>query len=185
MQPLFTQEELEALRSGGARTTSNYRDKQYEGGENALRQKLEKTRTLYVGNLSFFTSEFQIYSLFEKAGRVEKVIIGLDRFKKTPCGFCFVMYFLNIPHYNFCILNCQRMADRAGAEACVDHISGTMLDNRYIRCDLDAGFVDGRQYGRSRLGGQVRDKYRTNYDKARGGFGYFKSKNVTRQSFIK
>jgi hypothetical protein len=35
---------------------------------------------------------FQIYELFKKVGVVQRVIMGLDRNTKTPCGFCFVMY---------------------------------------------------------------------------------------------
>jgi hypothetical protein len=36
------------------------------------------------------------------------------------------------------------------------YINQTRLDDRIIRTDWDAGFVDGRQYGRGRSGGQVR-----------------------------
>lgn len=35
-------------------------------------------------------------------------------------------------------------------------ISGTRLDDRLIRTDWDAGFTEGRQYGRGRSGGQVK-----------------------------
>lgn len=51
-------------------------------------------------------------------------------------------------------------------------ISGTKLDERVIRCDLDPGYKDGRQYGRGRSGGQVRDEYRQEYDAGRGGWGH-------------
>lgn len=54
--------------------------------------KLNNSTTLYVGNLSFYTSEDQIYELFSMCGEVKRVIMGLDRMKKTPCGFCFVEY---------------------------------------------------------------------------------------------
>ncbi len=54
--------------------------------------KLNNSTTLYVGNLSFYTSEDQIYELFSMCGEVKRVIMGLDRVKKTPCGFCFVEY---------------------------------------------------------------------------------------------
>jgi nuclear cap-binding protein subunit 2 len=33
------------------------------------------------------------------------------------------------------------------------------------------GFEEGRQYGRGKSGGQVRDEYRTDYDVGRGGYG--------------
>lgn len=36
------------------------------------------------------------------------------------------------------------------------YINGTMLDDRPIRVDFDWGFVEGRQFGRGRSGGQVR-----------------------------
>lgn len=35
------------------------------------------------------------------------------------------------------------------------YVNGTKLDDRIIRTDWDAGFVEGRQYGRGRTGGQV------------------------------
>ena len=36
------------------------------------------------------------------------------------------------------------------------YISGTKLDERIIRCDLDLGYRDGRQFGRGKSGGQVK-----------------------------
>ena len=48
--------------------------------------------TLYIGNLSFFTTEEQIHEAFSKCGEVKRVIMGLDRNKRTPCGFAFVEY---------------------------------------------------------------------------------------------
>lgn len=38
---------------------------------------------------------------------------------------------------------------------CCRFINGTRLDDRIIRCDWDAGFIEGRQYGRGKTGGQV------------------------------
>ncbi len=64
--------------------------------------------------------------------------MGLDATKKTPCGFCFVSYFT-----------------RKDAEAAVKYINGSMMDGRSIRVDHDWGFVEGRQFGRGRSGGQV------------------------------
>lgn len=56
--------------------------------------------------------------------------MGLDRFAKTPCGFCFVEYYTH-----------QDALD------CMKYIGGTKLDERIIRTDLDPGFQEGRQYG--------------------------------------
>ena len=36
------------------------------------------------------------------------------------------------------------------------YINGTRLDDRLIRTDWDAGFSEGRQYGRGKSGGQVK-----------------------------
>jgi RNA recognition motif-containing protein len=63
-----------------------------QGSTAELEDRLKLSTTLYVGNLSFYTTEEQIYELFSKVGEVKRIIMGLDRFKKTPCGFCFVEY---------------------------------------------------------------------------------------------
>ncbi|KAI6881360.1 hypothetical protein D0867_05024 [Hortaea werneckii] len=116
--------------------------------------KLATATTLYVGNLSFYTTEEQISVLFSKCGELKRLIMGLDRFTKTPCGFCFVEYY-----------------NHDDALDCLKYIGGTKLDERIIRCDLDEGFSEGRQYGRGKSGGQVRDEYREEFDPGRGGYG--------------
>lgn len=61
------------------------------------------------------------------------------------------------------------------------YVNGTKLDERVIRCDLDPGFKEGRQYGRGRNGGQVRDEYREEYDAGRGGWGHRTRVEMERQ----
>lgn len=104
---------------------------------------------------------------------MKRIIMGLDRNTKcvssyctlhmalflnhlirTPCGFCFVEYYTH-----------------AEALACMRYVSGSKLDERIIRCDLDLGYKEGRQYGRGKSGGQVRDEHRQDYDAGRGGWG--------------
>ncbi len=51
--------------------------------------------------------------------------------------------------------NTTRYYTREDAEAAVRYINGTRLDDRIIRTDWDAGFKEGRQYGRGKTGGQV------------------------------
>lgn len=63
---------------------------------------------------------------------------GLKVLFRTPCGFCFVEYYTH-----------------SEALACLRYISGTKLDERIIRCDIDLGYRDGRQFGRGKSGGQV------------------------------
>ncbi|KAK9464651.1 small subunit of nuclear cap-binding protein complex [Lipomyces arxii] len=117
-------------------------------------QSLRESSTLYVGNLSFYTTEEQIMELFSKCGEVKRIIMGLDRFTRTPCGFCFVEYYTH-----------QDALD------CMKYVNHTKLDERKIRSDIDPGFKEGRQYGRGKSGGQVRDEFRDDYDTGRGGYG--------------
>lgn len=133
-----------------------YWDKQSYTSIDEQREAMTKATTIYVGNVSFFTTELQIWELFSSVGHVERVIMGLDRLKKTPCGFCFVKF-----------------NRHAGAANAVNYVTGTKLDQRVIRCELDGGFKEGRQYGRGASGGQVRDERRSkdDYDAGRGGFG--------------
>ncbi|XP_017780783.1 PREDICTED: nuclear cap-binding protein subunit 2-like [Nicrophorus vespilloides] len=133
---------------------SSYRDQLFKGSRGDQDKLLRLTTTLYVGNLSFFTTEEQIYELFSRCGDVKRIIMGLDKYKKTPCGFCFVEYY-----------------NREDAGNALRYVNGTILDNRVVRTDWDAGFIEGRQYGRGKTGGQVRDEYRTDYDSGRGGYG--------------
>ena len=133
---------------------TKYKDRAFKGSMDDYLDRLRSSATLYVGNVSFFTSEEQIWSLFAKCGVVKTVIMGLDKHKLTPCGFCFVEYH-----------------NRKDAERSVKYLNGTKLDDREVRIDFDWGFQDGRQFGRGKSGGQVRDEYRSNYDAGRGGYG--------------
>ncbi|KAK3857380.1 hypothetical protein Pcinc_036368 [Petrolisthes cinctipes] len=133
---------------------SSYRDQHFKGSRTEQERHLRLTTTLYVGNLSFYTTEEQLYELFGRSGDIKRIVMGLDKFRKTPCGFCFVEYFT-----------------REDAEMCMRYVNGTRLDDRIVRTDWDAGFIEGRQYGRGKSGGQVRDEYRTDYDSGRGGYG--------------
>lgn len=65
-----------------------------------------------------------------RCGEIKRLVMGLDRVQKTPCGFCFVEYYTH-----------QDALD------CMKYIGGTKLDERIIRTDLDPGFQEGRQYG--------------------------------------
>ncbi|KAH0449682.1 hypothetical protein IEQ34_020374 [Dendrobium chrysotoxum] len=124
---------------------SAYRDRRFQGTQEEYEHALQTSTTVYIGNLSFYTTEEQVYELFSRAGEIKKIIMGLDKNSKTPCGFCFVLYY-----------------SREDAEDAVKYISGTILDDRSIRVDFDWGFEEGRQWGRGRSGGQVRDE---------GGYG--------------
>jgi len=120
-----------------------YWDRRYYTTFEEQEEALKGSATLYVGNLQFRTTEQQIDKTFSRVGPVKKIIMGLNRETKTHCGFAFVEYF-----------------SHEHAVACIKYISGTYCDESVIRCELDAGFKPGRQYGRGQSGGQVRDERR-------------------------
>ncbi|KAF6004929.1 nuclear cap binding complex subunit [Cyanidiococcus yangmingshanensis] len=116
---------------------STYRDRQYVGTEDQREEQLLTTRTVYVGNLSVYTTEEQIHELFGRAGEIKRIVMGLDRFKRTPCGFCFVEF-----------------VAREGAEYAVELLHRSTLDDQVLKVDFDVGFQEGRQWGRGASGGQ-------------------------------
>ena len=158
-------------------TTKTYCISSCQGSRVEQEKLLAQSCTLYVGNLSFFTTEEQIHELFSKCGDVKRIIMGLDKFTRTPCGFCFIEYhkfethrqrlpwllsyfipfFGPLAPFLFCFVSFQlhRYYNRNEAEDAIRFINGTRLDDRIIRCDWDAGFIEGRQYGRGKTGGQV------------------------------
>ena len=117
-----------------------YWDRSHYSSPAAQLEALTGSSTLYVGNMAFTTRTARVYHHFAQLGVVKRVVMGLDRLRKTPCGFCFVEYM-----------------HRYDALTAVSVLSGTKLDGRVIRVELDAGFQPGRQYGRGVSGGQVRD----------------------------
>jgi hypothetical protein len=71
---------------------SAYRDRRFLGSQDEFETALRTSTTVYVGNLSFYTTEEQIYEVFSRTGELKKITMGLDKNTKTPCGFCFVLY---------------------------------------------------------------------------------------------
>lgn len=121
-----------------------YRDKQFPGGQEEWDRKTKsESSTVYVGNLSCYTNEYQLYELFTRCGSIKRIIMGLDKFKKTPCGFCFIEF-----------------DERASALKSISYLNRTHLDGRDIQVDIDAGFTEGRQFGRGSTGGQISDERR-------------------------
>lgn len=81
--------------------------------------------------------------IFSQCGQVVNLIIGLNKQKMQPCGFCFVEY-----------------ATRQEASYAVDLLNRSLVDGMPIRVDWDYGFEPQRQFGRGKMGGQVRDEMR-------------------------
>lgn len=112
--------------------------------------------TVYVGNLSYYTTEAQVAVHMASVGRVRDIVMGLNSSTAQPCGFCFVVY-----------------EAQAAAAAAVAYLHQSRLDDRVVRVSWDIGGVvrdTERMWGRGHSGGQTRDEYRQSLDKARGGF---------------
>jgi len=73
---------------------------------------------LYVGNLSYDTSEASVKALFEQHGEVVSVNLITDRDSGRPKGFGFI-----------------EMADADMAEAAKSALDGTQLDGRALKVD--------------------------------------------------
>mmetsp|Transcript_3999 Transcript_3999/g.10116 ORF Transcript_3999/g.10116 Transcript_3999/m.10116 type:complete len:215 (-) Transcript_3999:393-1037(-) len=129
-----------ALLNANATEKKLYWDRSHYSKPEAQICALAHSSTVYVGNLAFSTRTIHLRRHFEQVGPVSEVHLGLDRFKKVPCGFAFVEF-----HH------------RIDALSAVANLTGTKLDGMPIRAELDAGFKPGREYGRGTSGGQVRD----------------------------
>ncbi|KAL7552719.1 hypothetical protein ACHAWF_015951 [Thalassiosira exigua] len=129
-----------ALLNANATEKRLYWDRSHYSKPEAQMLALAQSSTVYVGNVAFSTRTVHLRRHFEQLGPVVEVHLGLDGFKKTPCGFAFVEF-----HH------------RIDALSAVANLTGTKMDGSIIRVELDAGFKPGRQYGRGTSGGQVRD----------------------------
>jgi cold-inducible RNA-binding protein len=70
---------------------------------------------LYVGNLSFETTENDLQDLFEQHGQVSEVALMMDRMTGKSRGFAFVT-----------------MNDKAEAEAAISALNGKELNGRTL-----------------------------------------------------
>lgn len=84
------------------------------------------TTRLYVGNLSFNTSENDLRAAFEQSGVVSEIKIVNDRETGRSRGFAFVT-----------------MADADGARNAIGNLNGAQLDGR----DLRVNEAEERQQG--------------------------------------
>lgn len=100
---------------------------------------------LYVGNLSYETSEASIRTAFEAHGEVTSVNLITDRDSGRPKGFGFV-----------------EMGSAEEAQKAKSALDGTQLDGRALKVDVAkeqvaraprSGGYGGGGYGRGRSGG--------------------------------
>jgi RNA recognition motif-containing protein len=89
---------------------------------------------LYVGGLSFETTEAELRALFDQAGKVESAVVVSDRFSGRSRGFGFV-----------------EMSTDAEARQAISQLNGKVLGGRTITVDeaRPPGQSGGRPGGRS------------------------------------
>jgi RNA recognition motif-containing protein len=88
---------------------------------------------LYVGNLSYDTSEDTLRTLFGEFGEVEAVNVITDRYTGRPRGFAFV-----------------EMAEEQPAMEAISALNGKSVDGREIRVDKAKPRADRGRQGRGR-----------------------------------
>jgi RNA recognition motif-containing protein len=76
------------------------------------------TQKLYVGGLSYSTTEDTLRSLFAEYGEIESISAITDRDTGRPKGFAFV-----------------EMATDQAAQAAISALNGTTIDDREIKVD--------------------------------------------------
>ena len=93
---------------------------------------------LYVGNLSYSTTEDELRNLFMQAGTVTSVAMIKDRETQRPKGFAFV-----------------EMSSQAEAQKAIEMFNGRSLGDRELRVSIaqpreERGGAPGRGSGHSR-----------------------------------
>jgi RNA recognition motif-containing protein len=99
---------------------------------------------LYVGNLSYDTTEDELRALFAQAGTVNSVALIKDRDTGRSKGFAFV-----------------EMSNQSEAEKAIQTFNGYTLGNRPLKVNMarpreERGFGGGGGYGDRRGGGYNR-----------------------------
>lgn len=92
---------------------------------------------IYVGNMSFETTEEDVREAFEKHGQVESVAIVKDRYSGEPRGYGFV-----------------EMPDSDEGQSAIAALNGTELKGRALRVE------EARPRSERRRGGGRRDDSR-------------------------
>ncbi len=101
-------------------------------------------RKLYVGGLSFETTDAELRALFEQAGKVDSAAVVIDKFSGRSRGFGFV-----------------EMSTNAEARQAISDLNGKTLAGRSITVDeaRPPRQSGGRPGGRSRGSGYGRGRW--------------------------
>jgi cold-inducible RNA-binding protein len=91
-------------------------------------------KKIFVGNLSFGSTEYAVRSMFEAYGSVENVSLVTDRDTGQPRGFGFV-----------------EMSNNSEADRAIDELNGRELDGRALTIN-EARPKENRSFGGQRRG---------------------------------
>ncbi|MEI6035525.1 MAG: RNA-binding protein [Verrucomicrobiae bacterium] len=109
---------------------------------------------LYVGNLSFNTTEIAIQDMFSQCGSVSEVMLMQDKFTGRSRGFAFVT-----------------MSSDAEAQSAVESLHGKDLDGRALTVNEARPREDRPPGGGGGGGGRFDGPRRDSRDDRRGGGG--------------
>jgi RNA recognition motif-containing protein len=100
-----------------------------------ISRRIQMNNKLYVGNLSYDTSESALRELFSKSGNVRSINVIMDRMTNQPRGFAFV-----------------EMETPAEAHKAIQMCDGQELDGRSLKVNeakpmenRSGGFGDGNR----------------------------------------
>jgi RNA recognition motif-containing protein len=122
------------------------------GGFLRLDEEVKMETKLYVGNLSYTTTEEDLQTLFSQAGTIVSVTLIKDRDTGRSKGFAFV-----------------EMENQSDVEKAIQMFDGYSMDDREIRVSIarpreerpSGGYDRGRRgYGDANRGGSGRDRRR-------------------------
>lgn len=125
--------EIEKETPWRTRTSSAFRQ---PTARNAAKENILETK-LYVGNLSYDTTETSLRNEFAKSGNVVSVDIIMDRDTGRMKGFAFVT-----------------MSSDEEAQAAINTLNETMLDNRAIKVNIAKPREDSSRRSYSNFGGR-------------------------------
>jgi len=130
------------------------REQRPEGGQRERKPRVEgnaESSSIFVGNLSYNTTESSLRGIFEDCGQIKTIRIATD-FEGKVRGFA---------HVDF--------AENDGAANAVKK-SGTELDGRTIRVDFSSGQRNGPGGFRRDVGSRGGGGYRGGFRGSRGGY---------------
>jgi cold-inducible RNA-binding protein len=96
-------------------------------------QRIQIVTNIFVGNLSYQTTQDELQAAFEAYGGVERVNLVTDRETGQPRGFAFV-----------------EMTDAEAAQAAIAHLNGAELHGRAMNVNEARPKPAGRGYGGNR-----------------------------------